>query len=98
MMRNVARASTRKDHVITGTLLRRPFAAASCKAINKAIDSTPVMETAATATTAIVPAAFSAAFGLESAQNKNTSHPEMPPSPPRQFCSTPARCPALLDG
>src|SRR5438552_8282101 len=77
-MRNVVRALTRRDHTITGTLLRRPFAAASCKAINKAIDSTPVMETAVTATPAIAPAAFSAVSlaGLESATNR--SHLEMP--------------------
>src|SRR5947207_744084 len=79
-MRNVARALTRRDHAITGTLLRRPFVAASCKAINKVIDSTPVMEPAATA----IAAAFSAVSlaGLESAtkiiksnlRNAATSH------------------------
>src|SRR6266705_1429928 len=65
-MRNVVRASTRRDHTTTAMLLRRPFAAASCKAMNKAIDSTRVMETAATDE-----AAFSAVSlaGLESAPN-----------------------------
>src|SRR5438128_11190547 len=86
-MRNVVRALTRRDHTFTGTLLRRPFAAASCKAINKAIDSTAVMGTAATATPAIAPAAFSAASlaGLESATNINRSHLKMPRRTSRHF-------------
>ena len=65
-MRKVVKVSTRRDHTITGTLLRRPFAAASCKAMSKAIDNTAVMETAVTDE-----AAFSAVSlaGLESASN-----------------------------
>src|SRR5437762_6539150 len=74
-MRNVVRASTLRDHTTTRMLLRKPFAAASCKAMNKAIDSTRVMETAATDE-----AAFSAVSlaGLESATDIIRSNFEMP--------------------
>src|SRR5437763_4747875 len=76
MMRNVVRTIARRDHTIGGTLLRRPFAAASSKAMPKVIDSTAVMETAATA----IEAAFSAVSlaGLALANNINRSHLKMP--------------------
>ena len=76
-MRNVVRAIARRDHTIGGMLLRRPFAAASSKAMPKVIDSTAVMETAATATAATaIAAAFSAVSlaGLESAKTGLTSN------------------------
>src|SRR5213082_2846613 len=83
MMRNVVRAIARRDHTIGGTLLRRPFAVASSKAMPKAIDSTAVMETAATA----IEAAFWAVSlaGLESAKTENRSHLKMPRRTSRHF-------------
>ena len=57
--RNVGRTIARSDHTTTSKLLRRPFVMASCGAITRAIDSTPVTEMETTVEAGAV-AAFSA--------------------------------------
>src|SRR5438552_17599284 len=99
-MRNVVRAIARRDHTIGGMLLRRPFAAASSKAMPKVIDSTAVMETAATATAATaIAAAFSAVSlaGLESAETANRPHLKMPRPTSRHFLFA-SQVPVALTG
>ena len=71
-MRNVGRASTRRDRTTTKTPLRRLFVRAFCRAITRAIGNTVVMETDATKRTTVVLEAFweASSDDLESSTNR----------------------------